>query len=220
MVQRNRLEEQAHQPGRACGDHTGPHHRRGVVGPRRGGHHDTGQVADRGDRVVVVEVPAETLLVAVSGDPHHHRVAVLTVGEELQRGTLAADLVGGVVQIGQVLDLRDGQQPADAGAQGQSEDRLLVEQRVENPCRPGCCGQPPGHAVDTALAGDVLAEQQRLGVVGQRLAQRPVDGLRHRDRRPVVPAVCPGCGLSGGPHRIIAGLPQRCHHRVRAVQLR
>ena len=62
------------------------------------------------DGVVVVEVPAEALLVAVAGDAHHERVAVLALGEELQRGGLAPQLVLGVVQVGQVLDLGHGQQ--------------------------------------------------------------------------------------------------------------
>jgi hypothetical protein len=34
---------------------------------------------------------AETLLVTERGNPHHHRIAVLVVGEELQRSRLAAD---------------------------------------------------------------------------------------------------------------------------------
>ena len=69
-----------------------------------------GDVTQHGDRVVVVEVPAEPFLVAEPGDPHDHRVAVLAVGEERQRGRLAAQLVFGVVQVGEVLDLRDRQQ--------------------------------------------------------------------------------------------------------------
>ena len=56
-------------------------------------------------------------------------------GEELQRRRLATELVLGVVQVGEVLDLRDRQQPGDARAEGQPEDGLLVEQRVEHPGR-------------------------------------------------------------------------------------
>ena len=82
-----------------------------------------------------MEVSAEPLLVSVAGDADHHRVAVLPVGEELQCRGLAANLVRGVVQVGEVLDFRDGQQAGHPGAEGQPEDGLLVEQRVEYPRR-------------------------------------------------------------------------------------
>ena len=87
-------------------------------------------------RVVVVEVAAEALLVAVAGDAHDERVGVLPVGEERQAGRLAAQLVLGVVQVGEVLDLGDRHEPGHPGAERQAEDRLLVEQRVEHPPAP------------------------------------------------------------------------------------
>ncbi len=62
-------------PSRSGRRRAGVQHRRGVVGPRRGGDHDARDVAQDADRVVVVEVAAEALLVAVAGDPQHHRVA-------------------------------------------------------------------------------------------------------------------------------------------------
>ena len=71
------------------------------------------------DRVVVVEVAAEALLVAVAGDAHDQRVAVLTLGEELQRRGLAPQLVLGVVEVGQVLDLRHREEARDPGAERQ-----------------------------------------------------------------------------------------------------
>jgi hypothetical protein len=57
-----------------------------------------------------VEVPAEALLISVSGHADHHRIAVLTVGEELQCRALAANLVGSVVKVSQILDFGDRQQ--------------------------------------------------------------------------------------------------------------
>src|SRR6266540_3649502 len=83
----------------------GVQHGGGVVGAGGGGDHHAGDVAQRGDRVVVVEVAAEALLVAVAGDPDDNGVAVLDLREESQGGRLAADLIGGVVQVSQVLDL-------------------------------------------------------------------------------------------------------------------
>ena len=79
----------------------------GRVGRR--GEDNAGDVPKGGHRVVVVEVAAEPPLVGVGGDTNHHRVAVLTVGEEAEAGGLTPELVGGIVEIGQVLDLGDGQ---------------------------------------------------------------------------------------------------------------
>ena len=113
------VEAAAQQPGRAvrmAGD----------------GHGDPRDVAQHGERVVVVEVAAEALLVGQPGDPDDHAVVVLAVGEEPQRGGLTAELVLGVVQVGEVLDLGHRQEPREAGAQRRAEDGLLVEQGVED----------------------------------------------------------------------------------------
>ena len=80
-----------------------------------------------------MEVAAEALLVASPAIRTTIAVAVLPVGEEPQRRRLAAQLVLGVVQVGEVLDLRHRQRsPLSAGAEREPEDRLLVEQRVED----------------------------------------------------------------------------------------
>ena len=56
--------------------------------------------------------------------------------EELEGRRLAAELVDRVVDVGEVLDLRDGQQ-ADVGrALGDAEDARLVEERVEDAAGP------------------------------------------------------------------------------------
>ena len=83
--------------------------------------------------VVVVEVPAEPLLV---GQPLHaddERVAVGAAGEELQAGRLAAQLVLGVVQVREVLDLGTGSSPDRPAPSASPRIGLLVEQRVERP---------------------------------------------------------------------------------------
>ena len=61
-----------------------------------------------------------------------------------QARRLAAQLVLGVVQVGEVLDLRDRHQPGHAGAERQPEDRLLVEQRVEDPPAAGLASAARG----------------------------------------------------------------------------
>src|SRR5215203_5629808 len=100
----------------------------------------------------------EALLVGETSDPHHHRVAVPRLREERQRGALAAYLVLCVVQVGQVLDLRNGHESRQARSQRQSQDRLLVEQGVEDTPGSEPAGQPTGGSVHAALASDVLAE--------------------------------------------------------------
>ena len=106
VVQRDRFEEDADAAVDGGRGDAGPQHRGRVVGPGRRRDDEAGDVAEHGDGVVVVEVAAEALLVAVAGDAHDERVAVLALGEELQRRRLAPQLVLGVVQVGQVLDLR------------------------------------------------------------------------------------------------------------------
>ena len=60
-----------------------------------------------------------------------------------------------------------GSSPDTPGAEGQPEDRLFVEQRVEHPRRTGPVEQSAGDAVDAALARDVLAEDDGLGIAVQ-----------------------------------------------------
>ena len=76
VVERDRLEERAHAAVDLRRGDARAQHRRRVVGPRRRRDHEAGDVAQDGDRVVVVEVAAEALLVAVARDPHDHPVAV------------------------------------------------------------------------------------------------------------------------------------------------
>ncbi len=129
-------------------------------------------------------MPAEAFLVGQPGDPHHHRIAVLALGEEAERGGLAADLVGRVVQVGEVLNLRHRQHARQAGAQRQPEDGLLVKERVEHPSRAELAQQPAGHPVDAALAGHILPEHEHVGPGGQGVGQGGVDdlGQGHRAR--------------------------------------
>ena len=110
-----------------------------------------------------MEVAAEVLLVGQPGHPDDHRVPVRPGREERHRGRLAAQLVLGVVQVGQVLDLGNGEQPVQPGAEREPEDRRLVEQGVEDPLAAEPLVQPLGDAVHAALAGHVLAEDPHAG---------------------------------------------------------
>ena len=124
-----------------------------------------------------MEVAAEAALVGVGGDTDDHGVAVLPLGEELQRRRLAPQLVGGIVEVGQILDLRYRHEAVDAGSEGSSEDRLFVEDRVEHLAITEPAMEASGDAVHTALAGHVLAEHERVPIGGQDRSQRGVDRL-------------------------------------------
>ena len=222
-VQRDRLEKGADTTVDLGQRHQGAQHHRRVVAPRGTRHHQTRDVAQGGDRVVVVEVAAKTALVAQRGDAHHHRVAVLAVGEELQAGRLAADLVAGVVEIGQVLDFRDRQHPEVGVALGQAEDHRLVEQGVEHALAGEGLEQALGHRVHAAFLRHVLAEQQALRVLGQQVVQGLVDldgeMLRCLLLRPLVltaehlEARLGIVGARGfGLHLVRRVRRQRCHH--------
>ena len=97
-----------------------------------------------------------------------------------QRRRLAAQLVLGVVQVGEVLDLRDRQRPRQRRAERGAQDGLLVEQRVEDPAAAEPLTQPAGHAVHPALDGDVLTEDQRVRAVRQDVGEGRVDRLGQR----------------------------------------
>ncbi|MNV34628.1 hypothetical protein D3C71_1260550 [compost metagenome] len=122
-----------------------------------------------------MEVPAKPLLVAKPGNADQHRVAVLVVGEELQRTGLAPQLVGRVVQVGQVLDLRDRQHAQVGQPLGHAQDHGFIQQRVEHPARPECLEQALADRVHPALLRHVLAEQQGRGILGHQLVQALVD---------------------------------------------
>ena len=142
-----------------------------------------------------MEVAAEALLVGQPGDPDDHAVGVLPVGEEPQRGGLAAELVLGVVQVGEVLDLGHRHEPGEAGAERRAEDGLLVEQGVEDPGRPEAVAQAARDAVDPALDRHVLAEDEHVVVVRELVGQGLVDGLREGQR----PRVGRTTAVAGGP---------------------
>src|SRR3546814_5491653 len=72
---------------------------------------------------------AKAALVTQRRDPHHHRVAILVVAEELQTRRFATNLVRGVMEVRQVLDLGQRQHAHVGVTLGQAKDHGLVEQR-------------------------------------------------------------------------------------------
>ena len=131
-----------------------------------------------------MEVAAEPLLVAVALDPHDHPVAVRALREELERRRLAAQLVLGVVEVCEVLDLGDRHEARDRRAEREAEDRRLVEQRVEDTEGTEARLKAARDAVDAALPSDVLTEHEHLGVILEDAGEPGVDRLR--ERQPLV----------------------------------
>ncbi len=80
-----------------------------------------------------MEMAAEPFLVAEAGDPDDGRIGVLAVREEAQSRRLAANLVLGIVDVGEELDLGDREKVVMGGADSEAEDGLLVEQGVDHP---------------------------------------------------------------------------------------
>jgi len=90
-------------------------------------------VPEHAEGVVDLEADTAAHPVGQGGNPDHQRVPVPAAGEEAQHRGLAAQLVLGVVQPGDVLDLGDRQQPAHPGAEGEPQHRPLVGESVDSP---------------------------------------------------------------------------------------
>ena len=216
VVQRDRLEVHAHRAVDLRRRDAGAQHRGGVVGARRAGHDETGNVTKNGDTVVVVKVPAEAALVAKPLNSHDHAVAIRALREETERRSLAAQLILGVVEVREVLDLGDRNDAGDGRAEGQPEDRGLVEERVEDALRPEPRLQAARDPVHATLRSDVLAEDERLRVGVEHIGQRGVDRLGERERL--------GVAKPGGSRldldRDRGARRERRHHVGRSRELR
>ena len=111
------------------------------------------------------------------------------------------------MEVREVLDLRKGHEARYRAPEGEPEDRRLVEDGVEHARRPEARLEAARHAVDPTLDGDVLAEQQRLRVAIEDLAEPRVDRLRERQ------ALCRRLTTSD-QRRNLARIPRRkwTHH--------
>ena len=190
-----------------------PDQPRSLGGRGRDADDDARDVAQDGERVVVVEVAAEALLVGEPGDPDDHAVVVLAVAEEAERRGLAPELVLGVVQVGEVLDLRDGSRPASA-RRGRGRGWSAHPAGCRRPARCRRSAQPAGQAVDPALDPDVLTEHHASGR-RQQVVERSVDRLGEGER-----TACSGSsrksrgrGAPPSPGRASAGGQRRQRRR-------
>ena len=115
----------------------------------------------------------------------------MTVREERQGSRLAAYLVFGIVQIGKELNLRNRHKPIMAHADGETQYRLLVQQRIKNPRRAELTLQALSHAVNAAFLGHILAKQRYVGILQHQVSKREVDTLRQRHRlRQIARVLC------------------------------
>ena len=167
-------------------------------------------------------MPAKALLIAEAGDADDHRVGILAVREEAQRRRLAADLVLGIVDVGEELDLGDREQVVMGGADAEAEDALLVEQGVDHPRRAEALVQLGGDVVDAALGPDILAGDDDIVVRQHQIGERPAQQPRHmlrlvhhaRGRARTGPCAPPASACWRGPGRASAA---RCSPSPRAL---
>ena len=146
----------------------------GVVGPGRRGDDQAGDVAQHRDRVVVVEVAAEALLVAVAGDAHDHRVAVLAAA----RRTAASPprrAAGPRRCAGRPGTGSPGSAAAHVtpGAERQARGWTARRAACRTPARRPAFLAAPGSRRTRRPWRDVLAEDQRLAGLGEDVARAP-----------------------------------------------
>ncbi len=174
-VQRNRFQVGHHRAVDTIHGQRRAQHANGIIAPRRTGDGEPRYIPQGGDGVVVMEVSAEALLVSERGDAHRHRVGELAPGEEPQRAGLAAKLVEGIVQVCEVLDFGDRQQPHEPRSLCHAQNGRLVEQGIEHPPRAEGPVQARRHRVDTALARHILTEYTGLWVGDHEIVERAID---------------------------------------------
>src|SRR5262249_2675977 len=132
-------------------------------------------VAQGGDAVVIVKVAAEAALISEAGNADDHRVAELALREKLQRAGLAADLVLGVVVIGQILKLGDRQEAEVGRADREAKDGRFVEESVENARGTESLVQACADVINAAALGNVFAEDECFGILFESFVEAAVD---------------------------------------------
>ena len=185
MIQRDGFEEHRHGAVGDCRGRARAQHRGRVGGVAGTRDHEPGDVAQHADGVVVVKVTTEALLIAEPGDAHDHRIAIPALREERQAGGLATQLVLGVVEVGQVLDLGDREQAGHGRAECDAEDRLFVEQAVEHSRRAGALLQTgvtpytpplaPTSSPNTSTSGRAASRSPRVRLIVSASVSGPSD---------------------------------------------
>nr|BFF17728.1 hypothetical protein GCM10025730_12490 [Promicromonospora thailandica] len=97
-------------------------------------------------------------------------------------GDVADDLLEGRVRERVELHLDHGPHAVHGQADSEPRDARLRERRVEAAVLAELCREPVGDPEDAAERPDVLAEHEHRRVLGQGVAQGPVDRLRRTER--------------------------------------
>ena len=163
-----------------------------------------------------MKMATETALVAPTGDADDHRVAKLPARKELQRRGFAANLVLGVVVVGEVLNFRHRKKAQLRRADCHAENALLVEQRVEHAPAPGVSRELCRHAIHAAAFCDVLAEHEHLRVLGKHVVKAPVQQLGEMARLAVLGQPVGAAELLG-PRILVVGVVGFGSDRFRGV---
>src|SRR6266487_605363 len=115
-------------------------------------------------------------------DPDRDRHLQVSVRSVVHLGNLADDLVEAGVDEAVELDLAHRPVPADGQPDRRADDAGLGKRGVEHPRFAEVLLQTVRDAEDAAELADVLAHDDDLGVLLQRLAQAVVERLGHRYR--------------------------------------
>ena len=192
VVQRDRLEEHRHRAvGVGSGDARAQHRRRHRLGWPGQAITRPGDVAQHGDRVVVVEVAAEALLVGEAGDAHDHRVGVRRPGRRttgwLPRRAAGPRRCAGRRGTGSRGSAATPTRPRPAPGPGSTARRAGCRTPAPSPaffCRPRVTPYtPPFTPTSSPNTSDAGRGQQHV-------AQRAVDRLGQRQRAPRPRAAC------------------------------
>mmetsp|Transcript_22394 Transcript_22394/g.35956 ORF Transcript_22394/g.35956 Transcript_22394/m.35956 type:complete len:437 (-) Transcript_22394:1972-3282(-) len=136
-------------------------------------------VTQHGQRVVIVKMTAKPLLIAKPCDPQNHRVRPLPVRKEGQRRRLPTQLIFGIVQIGEELNFGHGNEPVMGHADGQTQNALLIQQRVDDPPRAKARVQLLGDAINATFAANIFAHDHGFWVGQHQVRHGPVDQAGH-----------------------------------------
>ena len=86
-----------------------------------------GQIPKDRQRIVIMEMPTETLLIAQSGNTQNHGVGKLTFREKSDCCCFTAQLVFCIMKISQKLDLWDRNKPIMTKSDSKSNDGCFIQ---------------------------------------------------------------------------------------------
>ena len=178
-IERDRLKEGNHALFFARQSHAFAQHPGRVSTIGRDRQNNAGNVAQDGNRVVIVEMPTKALLIAKPCDAQHHWVGELPFGKERQRCCFAANLIFGIVQIGEELDFGHWRKAILTHANRQPEDGLLIQKRVDHAILAKPLLQFLRDTIDAALKADIFAHHHNIRMGEHHIGHGPVDQARH-----------------------------------------